>query len=322
VETADPNDAARAVQPVLTPRPLSTTGLTVFPVAVDGSVFGWAAGIEHTLEVLDAFLDDGGQLISTADHYAGGRSEVMIGTWLGRRGVRDRVLLGTKIGRHPDNPGLAPRSVTNAVEASLERFGTDHIDVLSFDGDHPETPVDETLEAVDALVRAGKVRFLGETGYTTARLREVHRIASAAAYPVFQIALEPYNLLERTFVEQELIPLAKELEMGIVARLPLADGYLTGNYRSRDQLPDSVMFAGAFRHIGRKGNKVLAALEQVAGDHERPLGSIALAWVLAKPGVTAAAVRARDAAQVRELLSATEVQLTRHQMAALDAASA
>jgi aryl-alcohol dehydrogenase-like predicted oxidoreductase len=310
------------VQPVLTPRPLAGTGITVFPIAVDGSIFGWAAGIEHTLEVLDAFLESGGELISTADHYAGGRSEVMIGTWLARRGVRDRVLLATKVGRHPDNPGLAPRNVTNAVEACLERFGTDHIDVLSFDGDHPETPVDETLEAVDALIRAGKVRFLGETGYSTARLREVHRIATTAAYPVFQVALHPYNLLERGFVEQELAPVARELEMGVIARQPLADGYLTGNYRTRDQVPDSVMFAGAFRHIGRKGNKVLTALEHVAQEHDRPLGTIALAWVLAKPGVTAATVRARDAFQLRELLAATEVQLTRHQMAALDAASA
>jgi len=320
VDTAGPKDVAR-VQPVLTPRALAP-GVAVLPVAVDGSVFGWAAGIEHTLEVLDAFLEEGGQLISTADHYAGGRSEVMIGTWLARRGVRDRVLLATKVGRHPDNPGLSPRNVTNAVEACLERFGTDHIDVLSFDGDHPETPVDETLEAVDALIRAGKVRFLGETGYTVARLREVHRIAAAAAYPVFHVALHPYNLLERTFVEQELAQAAKELGMSIIARQPLADGYLTGNYRTRDQLPDSVMFAGAFRHIGRKGSKVLTALEHVADEHGRPLGTMALAWVLAKPQVTAAAVRARDAEQLRELLAATEVQLTRQQVAALDAASA
>jgi aryl-alcohol dehydrogenase-like predicted oxidoreductase len=307
---------------VLTPRALSTTDVTVFPVAVDGSVFGWAAGIEHTLEVLDAFVAEGGQLISTADHYAGGRSEVMIGTWLARRGVRDRVLLATTVGRHPDNPGLGPRNLTNAVEACLERFGTDHLDVLSFDGDHPETPVDETLEAADALVRAGKVRFLGETGYTIARLREIHSIASTAAYPVFRVALSEYNLLARSFVEQELGPLARELGMSILARLPLADGYLTGSYRTRDRLPDSVMFAGAFRHIGRKGNKVLAALEQVAAEQERPLATIAIAWVLAKPGITAAAVRARDADQLRELLAATEVQLTRQQVAALDAASA
>ncbi|MFC0682155.1 aldo/keto reductase [Lysobacter korlensis] len=322
MEATEPKDAAQVLQPVLTPRALATTGITVFPVAVDGSVFGWAAGIEHTLEVLDAFVGGGGQLISTADHYAGGRSEVMIGTWLARRGVRDKVLLATKIGRHPDNPGLSPRSVTNAVEASLERFGTDRIDVLSFDGDHPETPVDETLEAADALLRAGKIRFLGETGYSTARLREIHRIASTAAYPTFQVALSPYNLLERVFVEQELAPVVRELGMSLIARLPLADGYLTGNYRTRDMLPDSVMFAGAFRHIGRKGNKVLAALEQVAQEQSRSLATIALAWVLAKPGVTAAAVRARGADQLHELLAATEVQLTRQQMAALDAASA
>jgi aryl-alcohol dehydrogenase-like predicted oxidoreductase len=310
------------VHPVLTPRALSTTGVTVFPIALDGSVFGWAAGIEQTLQVLDAFVEGGGRLISTADHYAGGRSEVMIGTWLARRGVRDQVLLATKIGRHPDNPGLGPRNHTNAVEACLERFGTDHIDVLSFDGDHPETPVDETLEAVDALVRAGKVRFLGETGYTIGRLREIHSIASTAAYPVFQVALSEYNLLTRAFVEQELGPLARDLGMSILARLPLADGYLTGDYRTRDKLPDSVMFAGAFRHIGRKGNRVLTALDQVAVEQERALATIAIAWVLAKPGVTAAAVRARGADQLRELLAATEVQLTRHQMAALDAASA
>jgi aryl-alcohol dehydrogenase-like predicted oxidoreductase len=296
--------------------------MTVFPVAVDGSVFGWAAGIERTVEVLDALLEVGAPVISTADHYAGGRSEVMIGTWLARRGARDRVLLATKVGRHPDNPGLSPRNLTNAVEASLERFGTDRIDLLSFDGDHRETPVDETLEAADALVRAGKVRFLGASGYSTERLREIHSIATTSAYPVFQVALQQYNLLERGAVESELLPTARELGMSVFARMPLADGYLTGNYRTRDQLPDSVMFAGAFRHIGRKGNKVLAALEQVAAEHERPLGAIALAWVLAKPGITAALARARSAEQLRELLAATEVQLTRQQVAALDAASA
>lgn len=321
METADPKDAARVVQPVLTPRAISTTGVSLFPIGIDGSIFGWAAGIEHTVEVLDEFLESGGQLISTADHYAGGRSEVMIGTWLARRGTRDKVFLATKVGKHPDNPGLSPRSLASAVEASLERFGTDHIDLLSFDGDHPETPVDETLEAADALVRAGKIRFLGESGYTPARLREIHSIASTAAYPVFQVAVTEYNLLERR-MEQDLAPVARELGMSLIARTPLADGYLTGRYRTRDMLPDSVMFAGAFRHIGRKGNKVLAALEQVAEEQDRPLGTLALAWVLAKPGVTAALARARGAEQLRELLSATEVQLTRHQVAMLDAASA
>lgn len=307
---------------VLPPRPLASTGVAVFPVAIDGSIFGWATGIEHTLEVLDVFFDQGGQLVSTADHYAGGRSEVMIGTWLERRGVRDQVLLATKVGRHPDNPGLGPRALTNAVEASLERFGTDHIDVLSFDGDHPETPIDETLEAVDALIRAGKVRILGETGYSPARLQEIHSIATTAAYPVFSVAIAEYNLMERTRVEEELVPVVRDLGMSLLARLPLADGYLTGNFRARDTLPDSVMFAGAFRHIGRKGNKVLAALERVAAEQERSLATMALAWALAKPGVTAVAARARSAEQLRELLAATEVQLTRHQMAALDAASA
>jgi aryl-alcohol dehydrogenase-like predicted oxidoreductase len=314
-------DAVR-IQPILTPRELSHTGISIFPVAIDGSIFGWAAGIDHTMEVLDSFLAAGGQLVSTADHYAGGRSEVMIGTWLARRGTRERVLLATKVGRHPDNPGLSARSLVNAVEASLERFRTDRIDLLSFDGDHPETPVDETLEAADALIRAGKVRFLGESGFTPERLKEVHGIATAAAYPVFAAVLTEYNLLERKFVEQQLAPVARNLGMSVLARLPLADGYLTGNYRSRDSLPDSVMFASAFRHIGRKGNRVLAALEVVAREQNRSLGTTAMAWILARPEVTAAVARARDSAQLIELLAATEVQLTRHQVAALDAASA
>jgi aryl-alcohol dehydrogenase-like predicted oxidoreductase len=320
VEPAEQKEAAR-ISPILTPRELAHTGIQLFPVGIDGSVFGWAAGIDHTIEVLDTFVDAGGQLVSTADHYAGGRSEVMIGTWLTRRGIRDRLLLATKVGRHPDNPGLSARSLVNAVEASLERLCTDHIDLLSFDGDHPETPVDETLEAADALVRAGKIRFLGETGYTPERLKEIHGIASTAAYPVFSAVLNEYNLLERKFVEQELAPVAKSLGMSLLARLPLADGYLTGNFRSRDSLPDSVMFASAFRHIGRKGNRVLSALEVVAQEHECSLGTVAMAWLLGRPEVTAGLARARDSDQLLEILAATQVQLTRHQVGTLDSAS-
>ena len=306
---------------LLTPREVGSTGVRAFPIAFDGSVLGWVTGVERAAEVLSRFHDAGGTLISTADHYAAGRSEYMIGSWLANV-ERSSVLVATKVGRHPDRPGLGRHQIENSVDASLERLGTDYIDFLSFDGDLlPADPL-EAFEAVDRLIRAGKVRFLSAAHFPAERIRILNELAGPARYPTFRAVLAEYNLMTRRPMEEHLLPLAAEQGFAVFARLPLADGFLTGAIRAPDDVAPHALFAGALRHLGRRGDRVLLALEQVAREHEASLSTVALAWVLSKPGITAAVVRAHDLDALDAGLLGTTISLTRQQIAALDAASA
>ena len=306
---------------MLTPREVGTTGLRTFPIAFDGSVLGWVTGVERAAEVLGRFSDAGGTLVSTADHYAAGRSEFMIGRWL-TTVDRSSVLIATKVGRHPDRPGLGRHQIENSVDASLERLGTDYIDFLSYDGDVlPEDPL-EAFEAVDRLIRAGKVRFLSAAHFEASRIRELNEWAAPANYPTVQAVLGEYNLMTRRAMEQEMLPLAAEHGLAVFARLPLAAGFLTGDVRSADDVPSSGLFDGALQHLGRRGDKVLHALTQVAQEHEATLSVVALAWVLSKPGITAAVVRAHNIDALDVSLLSSTIGLTRQQIALLDAASA
>jgi aryl-alcohol dehydrogenase-like predicted oxidoreductase len=308
--------------PLIGPRDIDGTGVVVHPIGLDGSVFGWAAGVDETAEVLDRFRAAGGNLVCTSDHYAGGRSEVMIGSWLSRVGDRSSVVISTRVGSHPDAPGLGQRAILRAVEASLDRLGTDYIDFLALDGDHRETPIDETLEALDRLVREGKVRFPAAHGYSASRIREFDELADAAKYPAFRAILVEYSLMQRGDYEGDLQGIASRARRAALARLPLANGYLTGQYRTRDDVPSSVLFGGAVRHIGRHGSRVLEALDSVAKELGQTPGRVALAWVLVKPGIAAAVVRVSDREMLDESLAASEVRLTRHQVSRLDRASA
>ncbi len=303
-------------------REIGRTGVGVFPYGIDGSVFGWTAGFDAAIEVLDEFHAAGGTLISTADLYAGGRSEVMIGAWLARHPQREQVVVATKIGRHPDAPGLRASSIRAAVAASLERLRTDYVDLLSFDGDHPETPLEESLTAVAELIAAGHVRHLSVSDYTGSRLTEALRIAASLGIPAPQAVFAEYNLMERRRYETELAPVVESEHLGVVARLPLASGYLRGDFRSRDDLPSSPMFAAALRYVGRRGNKVLETLETISHEVGENIGRIAIAWILSRPGVAAAAVRAKDGPQLLDLLPAVQLTLTRHQLALLDKVTA
>ena len=308
--------------PAVGPRDVGGTGVMVSPIGLDGAVFGWAAGIDETASVLDTYAAAGGALVSTADHYAGGRSEVMIGAWL--RTVRDRgsVVLETRIGRHPDAAGLSKRKMLRAVENSLARLGTDYVDFLSFDGEDAETPIEESLETGFRLISEGKVRFLSASRFSPETIRRVAEIAEEAGGPAFRAILVEYNLMDRVQYENDFQALSVDLGRGALARLPLANGYLTGAFRTRDDVPHSVMFDDATRHIGRRGERVLAALESVSKDLGETPTTVALAWVLLKPGVAAAILRAKDAEQVQRALGATRVHLERHHVALLDKASA
>jgi aryl-alcohol dehydrogenase-like predicted oxidoreductase len=237
------------------------------------------------------------------------------------RKARSRVFLATKIGRHPDAFGLSAGSIVAATDACLERLQTDHLDLLSFDGDHPQTPLEESLGAASALIESGKIRALAASSYSGERLLEARKLSEAHGLPRFRAVFSPYNLMVRRPVENDLLPAVSALGIGIFARLPLANGFLTGEYRSQHDVPQSIMFADAALHIGRPGFKVLKALEQVALEQNASLAACALAWVRSKPNIIAPVVRAASAEQVAELVTSVDLVLEPHQLVALDRAS-
>lgn len=308
-------------QHLLTPREVGTTGVRTFPVAFDGSVLGWVTGMEIADDVLNRFADAGGTLISTSSHYAGGRSEMMIGSWLAKRD-RSSMLIGTRVGRHPDDPGLSRRSIERALESSLERLRTDYVDFLGFDGELlPDDPT-EALETVADFVRAGSVRFLSVVYCEPGQVQRLIQVADEGGLPRPSAVANEYSLMVRRAAETEMLPLAAEHGLGFFARLPLAAGFLTGRIQSAEDLPDNALFDGALQHLGRRGTKVLNALSKVAAEQESTPEVIALAWLLSKPGVSAAVVRMWDLGGVQIGFGGSEVALTRHQIAELDAASA
>ncbi|WP_309709393.1 aldo/keto reductase [Pseudolysinimonas sp.] len=302
-------------------RRIGPSDLQVFPVALSGNVFGWTADAAESERVLDSYVAYGGNFIDTADSYAGGRSEIIIGNWMRARLSRDDIVLATKVGKSADHAGLSARAVTAAVEASLRRLRTDRIDLLYLHIDDPDVPFEETLLAVDELVRAGKVRYFGGSHHTGSRLIEA-RIASAQLGVARMIALQNhYNLVFRREYEEGLARVAIDLALGVMPRFALASGFLTGKYRSKADL-DGTRRAEVGRFVNRSGLRVLQALDAVAAEHDSPPATVALAWLLSKPNVVAPVVSASAVDQVFDLVAAVDLSLTRSQLTSLDRASA
>lgn len=299
-------------------RRVGSTGMAVYPIALDGSVFGWATDAKATADQLDLFYAAGGDLISTAAHYAGGRSEIMIGSWLARHRHRDRLVIATKVGRHPDALGLSARSIRRGVDASLERLRLDRIDLLGLDGEDPSTPIEETLTAATELVAAGKVGHISATGFGPDALRGAVKTARRMEVPGIVVVLPEYNLLERRTFEQDVAPIAIAADLGVLARTPLANGYLRGDFRSKHDKPASPMFAGALKHVNRRGAAVLAVLDDIAHEVGQHVGRVALAWLLAKPLIAAPVVRVPNAQALADLLPGAALALDEEQLARLD----
>lgn len=299
-------------------RRVGSTGMAVYPIALDGSAFGWATDAKATADQLDLFYAAGGDLISTAAHYSGGRSEIMIGSWLSQHRDRDRLVIATKVGKHPDALGLSARCIRRGVDASLERLRLDRIDVLGLDGEDPNVPVEESLTATMELVAAGKVGHIAASGFGTAALREAVKVARRLQIPGVVLVLPEYSLLERQRYEQEVAPIAVAADLGVLARAPLADGYLRGDFRSRHDRPSSPMFQGALKYVNRRGAAVLAVLDAIADEVGQHVGRVALAWVLAKPLVAAPVVRVPDARALADLLPSASLMLSAEQIARLD----
>ncbi len=309
-------------------RRLGTSDLRVFPLAIGGNVFGWTADSATADGILDAYAGAGGNFIDTADSYAGGRSEIIVGNWMRSRRNRGEIVVGTKIGKSADHPGVRASAIAHAVNASLQRLRTDHIDLLYLHIDDPAVPFEETLMAVDDLIRAGKVRYFGASDHSANRLIEARVIAAQLDVAPMVALQNHYNLMHRAAFEGDLARVAAQQRLGIMPRFALASGFLTGKYRSKADLGGSARGGEAARYLNKRGLRVLAALDTVAGelertaDHQVSVASIALAWLLTKPDVVAPVASTSRPEQVADLMAATRIQLGRHQVAALDRASA
>lgn len=311
-------------------RTIPGTALQVSEICLGGNVFGWTADRDASFAVLDAFLDGGGNFIDTADSYSafapgnsGGESETIIGEWLAARpGVRERVVVATKLGKLASVKGLAPDTVRRAAEDSLRRLQLDTIDLYYAHEDDPDTPIADTLAAFGELIAAGKVRHVAASNYTAPRLAEALAIAARESLPRY-VALQPhYSLLERAQFEGALQGLCEREQLACIPYWGLAAGFLTGKYRPGGPAVDSPRAAGAARHLDERGLRVLAALDEVADAHGAALATVALAWLAAQPTVTSPIASARNVEQLAPLLAVGELKLSDAELERLTAASA
>ncbi|MDM4762369.1 aldo/keto reductase [Galbitalea sp. SE-J8] len=299
------------------------------PLDLGGNVFGWTADRDASFAVLDAFAAAGGTLIDTADSYSawvpghtGGESEVLIGEWMNRRGNRDRLVVSTKVSQHPEFRGLAADTVRDAADASLTRLGTDRIDLYFAHFDDEDTPLEETVEAFDALVRAGKVRYVGISNYSADRVDRWLQLSEENGWAK-PVALQPhYNLVHRATFERELAPVVERGGLGVLPYYGLAAGFLTGKYRSEADLGASPRGRGAARYLTDAGLALLGTLGEVAAAHAVAPASVALAWLRTRPHVVAPIASARSAEQLGAVLASTALDLEPAELAALDTASA
>jgi len=306
---------------------LGRTELDVFGLCLGGNVFGWTADEDASFAVLDAYAAAGGDFVDTADVYSmwvpgnDGESERIIGRWMKARGNRDAMVVATKLGKRSDLRGLSAATIRRAAENSLARLGTDRIDLYYAHADDPAVPMEETLGAFDALVREGKVRYIGASNFTAPRLAEALAVSDREGLARYSALQNHYNLLERAEYEREVVPL---LEREGVSSLPfygLARGFLAGKYRPGVQV-DSPRAASVAVYRNERGDRVLAALDRIAAAHRVPVAAVSLAWLAAQPTVAAPIASARSAQQVLELLPAVGLELAAEELEALSAASA
>ncbi|TQM63161.1 aryl-alcohol dehydrogenase-like predicted oxidoreductase [Klugiella xanthotipulae] len=302
-------------------RPIGRSDLRVYPVALGTSVFGWTVDRPTSMSIMDRFFLLGGNFIDTADNYAAGQSEMMIGNWMRTRGNRDRIILATKVGQSHDNPGLTRRGILAAVEASLERLQTDYIDLLYFHYDDQRVPLEDSLAAVHELIESGKVRYLGASNYSGQRLMEA-RLLAATGLPSFESAQEHYNLMHRKEYETDAALAADTQQLGVVPHFALAHGFLGGGYRSKNDGIGSARRARAGEHINRRGMRVLSVLDRVAAEHGVDNAAIALAWLQSKRHVAAPVVSADTLGHVDSMIASADLVLTHAQLRDLDRVSA
>jgi aryl-alcohol dehydrogenase-like predicted oxidoreductase len=293
---------------------LGESGASVFPLILGGAEFGWNVDLESSHDILDTYVDRGGNAVHTADSFAGGRSEHIIGQWLHSRGLRDETVLSVRIGGHPDNPGLGPVNLVRAVEASLTRLRTDRIDVVYLDAVAPgKAELEDTLATAEWLVESGKARALGAIGFTAAQLVEA-RILASAGYPRITVVDVPFNVLRRHEFDADLRLVVGAQGMAVTPSHALEHGFLAGRYRTRSRGGLSVRGSQIAANMNRRGGKTLRALDAVGAELGVPDAAVAVAWLLAQKLVTAPIVNAYAPAQVEELVQGVGVRLSRSQL--------
>jgi aryl-alcohol dehydrogenase-like predicted oxidoreductase len=318
-------------------RPIGTSRLKVAPLALGGNVFGWTADEATSFRILDAFVDAGGNMIDTADVYSawvpghkGGESETIIGRWLKTDPAkRQKVVIATKVGYFDGKvvdgqyvPALDPKVIVQSCDASLERLGIDTIDVYYQHKDDPTVPLTDSLKTFDDLAKAGKIKAIGLSNFEPDRFAEACIVARVDGFPAVSAFQPMYNMVERDAYEGALRDVAIKENLGVFPYYSLANGFLTGKYRSKSDLGKSVRGSRAEKYLEGKGLRVLAALDDVAGETGAALASVALAWTAAQPTITAPIASATSMEQAEELIASLRLQLTDDQLDRLTAASA
>jgi len=312
-------------------RELGRSGLKTAPLAFGGNVFGWTADENRSFELLDAFVDAGCNLIDTADVYSrwvpghtGGESETIIGKWLARSGKRDRVLIATKAGMDmgEGNKGLAPAYLKKAVDLSLKRLGIERIDLYQAHADDATTPLEDTLGAFADLIKAGKVRAIGASNYSAARLSEALAVSARLGLPRFETLQPAYNLADRAGFEGELQALCVAQGVSVIPYYSLASGFLSGKYRTADDTKGKARGGKAAGYLNERGLRILAALDSISARLGTSQTAVAIAWLRDRPTVAAPIASATSVEQLQDLLAGMRLGLDEGAVGVLDAASA
>jgi aryl-alcohol dehydrogenase-like predicted oxidoreductase len=312
-------------------RKLGETGLEIAPLGFGGNVLGWTADEPASFSLLDAFVAAGFNLIDTSDAYyqwapghQAGESEAVIGKWFRRSGNRDKVVLATKVGMElsPGEGGLSRPHILRAVEASLRRLQTDYIDLYQTHKDDGTTPPEETLGAYAELLRQGKVRAIGASNYTPERLARSLEVGRDLGLPRYGCYQTLYNLYDRAPFEEQFEPICRQAGLGVLTYFSLASGFLTGKYRSEQDLAKSARGQGVKKYLNERGLRILGALDEVAARNESTPARVALAWLMARPAVTAPLSSATSLAQLDDQIQSTRLELDEAALRRLNEASA
>ncbi|GHO56971.1 aldo/keto reductase [Ktedonobacter robiniae] len=312
-------------------RKLGRSSLEVVPLCLGGNVFGWTIDEAVSFNVLDAYVAAGGNFIDSADVYSrwvpgnqGGESETILGKWMKQRSNREQVIIATKVGSEmgPEQKGLSRKYIMQAVEASLKRLQTDYIDLYQSHRDDSETDPEETMAAYAELVQQGKVRALGASNFTAERLRLSLQASQQHGNPRYESLQPLYNLYDRADFERDLEPLCLQEQIGVIPYYGLASGFLTGKYRSDRDLPQSSRAQGVKQsYMNERGERILAALDKVAAMYHATQAQVALAWLIARPSMTAPIASATSVEQVNDLMKAIDLKLDEAAIKTLDQAS-
>ena len=312
-------------------RRLGRSNIMVPPLCLGGNVFGWTADEATSFKLLDALIEAGLNFIDTADVYSrwvpghsGGESETIIGKWMKARGNRDQVIIATKVGSEmgPGQKGLSKTYIRSAVEASLKRLQTDHIDLYQSHRDDPDTPQVETLGVYADLINEGKVRAIGASNFTAARLVEALDTSARMGLPRYESLQPLYNLYDRSEFEGDLERVCRDNEIGVIPYYGLASGFLTGKYRSESDFGKSPRGRNMGKYLNARGERILSALDQVAIHHRATPAQVALAWLMARPGITAPIASATSIEQLNDLVAATRLRLETSDIEKLEKARA